>query len=74
MLAELLSAHGPVARPALGGMWEVSVPIRAQAGTTLSVALAATSQWLDLCGLPSATVTLNGHEHVLRGSSSIVMH
>ena len=48
--------------------WYVVVPVSDDQGA-LPASLETIQWWLDICRIPSATVTLDGHAHVLRGDT-----
>ena len=69
-LVDLLNGHcRAVASPQLDSTWEVRVELSNAPRNILPLSLAAARAWLDRCGLASASVTLDGHTHLLRGSS-----
>jgi hypothetical protein len=67
-LAETLAALGATATPDPDGHWEVTVPLLGAGRGAIPQALAATREWLDGLGLGAASVTLDGHTHLLRAS------
>ena len=69
-LVDLLNGHcRAVASPQLDSTWEVRVELSNAPRNILPLSLAAAREWLDRCGLASASVTLDGHTHLLRGSA-----
>jgi hypothetical protein len=68
-LAAALGAHGATANPDSDGRWEVTVPLTGAGRGTIPEALAATREWLERFELGSAAVTLDGHTHLLRGTT-----
>jgi len=66
ILVEMLARHGATANS--GGAqegWEVVVPVNDHHGA-VPACLKTVQWWLDICRIPSAVVTLDGHTHVLR--------
>lgn len=69
-LVDLLNGHcRAVASPQLDSTWEVRVELSNAPRNILPLSLAAAREWLDRCGLASASVTLDGHTHLLRGGA-----
>ena len=70
VLVDLLNEHcRAVASPQLDSTWEVRVELGNAPRNVLPLSLAAAREWVDRCGLASASVTLDGHTHLLRGSA-----
>jgi len=66
----LLNEHcRAVASPQPDSTWEVRVEVGNAPRNVLPPCLAAAREWVDRCGLASASVTLDGHTHLLRGST-----
>ena len=70
VLVDLLDEHcRAVASPQLDSTWEVRVELSNAPRNILPLSLAAAREWLDRCGLASASVTLDGHTHLLRAGA-----
>ena len=68
MLVDLLNEHcRAVAAPQFDSTWEVRVELGNAPRNVLPLSLAAAREWVDRCGLASASVTLDGRTHLLRG-------
>jgi hypothetical protein len=67
VLVDLLHEHcRATASPQTDKTWEVRVELGDAPRDTVPLSLAAAKQWLEQCGLPSASVSLDGHTHLLR--------
>jgi len=72
-LVDVLNEHcRAFASPQADGTWEVRVELGNAPRNVLPLSLAAARAWLDRCGLASASVTLDGRTHLLRGSTARV--
>lgn len=70
MLVHLLDEHCKAdASPQIDSTWEVRVELTNAPRGVLPASLSAAREWLDQCGLPSASLSLNGHTYLLRGSA-----
>ena len=68
-LVAILPDHGhAVAAPSTDGTWQVRVELSGAPPGALPRSLAAAREWLDECGLQSASIVVDGHTHLLRGS------
>jgi hypothetical protein len=66
VLVEMLAPHGATASSANKDEgWEVVVPVSVERGA-VPACLRTVQWWLDLCRIPSAAITLDGHAHLLR--------
>lgn len=65
ILVDMLAPHGATAHSS-GEQegWNVVVPVTDQSG--LPACLKTIQWWLDICRIPSAAITLDGHAHLLR--------
>lgn len=70
VLVELLSEHGATAGPDRSGGWEIVVSLDGKGRGTVPACLAGAQEWLDTCGLPSTTIRLDGHTHLLKATGT----
>jgi hypothetical protein len=67
VLVDLLGEECDVTATALGdSTWEVRVELDGAPRDTVPLSLSAARQWLAECELPAASVSLDGHTHLLR--------
>jgi hypothetical protein len=70
MLVDLLHEHCKAeASPHIDSTWEIRVELSNAPRDVLPASLSTAREWLDQCGLRSASVSLNGHTYLLRGSA-----
>jgi hypothetical protein len=65
VLAEFLALYGARA-VAADGAWSVLLDLRGAGSGTIPQALSRTRDWLVACDLPTASVSFDGHTHLLR--------
>jgi hypothetical protein len=65
ILAEFLALYGARA-VAADGVWSVMVDLRGAGPGTIPQALSRTRDWLVACDLLTASVSFDGHTHLLR--------
>jgi hypothetical protein len=67
VLVDLLTEHCRATATALADRsWEVRVDLEGAPRDAVPLSLAAAKAWLAECGLPSSSVSLDGHTHLLR--------
>ncbi len=71
LLVEKLGEYGATAGTEPGGAWVVELPLQGAARETIPRALAATRDWLNEEAIASASVSFDGHTHLLRGRVSV---
>src|SRR5687768_6401305 len=71
VLVGLLAEYGATAGETRAGGWEVVIPLDAPHDGQVPTTLSVTREWLDLCGLGSTSVTLDGHTHLLLDTRSL---
>ena len=65
VLVDRLTSLGASAEGTSRGGWAIVVPLDGSPKGTVPECLARTREWLDLCSLPSTSVTVDGHTHLL---------
>jgi hypothetical protein len=67
VLVELLDEYHATANFDEHGRWQVVVPLD-ESGPSRVCVISATREWLERCGLPFTSITLDGQTHLLQGS------
>jgi hypothetical protein len=73
LLVDLLSDNDATATQHADGHWEITVPLAGANRAVVPQTLAVARAWLDQCGIYSASVTFDGHTHLLHGERQVQM-
>jgi hypothetical protein len=72
VLVDLLDGYGATATPEAGGEWVIHVGLLGNRQNAVPASLGFVRQWLEMCGLPSTSVTLDSETYLLRGDAQDV--